>query len=90
MYNGTIRSQALALIESGRSLRSISVLTGINRSTLRDWRDHPEPAGRTLLACPRCDGAPASPEPGADYVYLLGLYLGDGCISRAGDRKSVV
>ncbi len=28
---------------------------------------------------------PALPEPGTDYAYLLGLYLGDGCISAAGD-----
>jgi hypothetical protein len=30
------------------------------------------------------------PEPQADYVYLLGLYLGDGCISRASTRDKDV
>jgi hypothetical protein len=30
------------------------------------------------------------PEPQADYAYLLGLYLGDGCISLAGARDKKV
>jgi hypothetical protein len=30
------------------------------------------------------------PTPCADYAYLLGLYLGDGCISRASDRNKDV
>jgi hypothetical protein len=30
------------------------------------------------------------PEPLTDYSYLLGLYLGDGCISVAGDRAKGV
>jgi hypothetical protein len=34
---------------------------------------------RSLGGCPRCDGATLD-EPA--YAYLLGLYLGDGCISR--------
>src|ERR1700733_802811 len=37
-----VRLQASALIDSGHSLRSISMSMGINRSTLREWRDYPE------------------------------------------------
>jgi hypothetical protein len=68
----------LALIDSGHSLRSISMSTGINRSTLREWRDHPEEAQRARASCPRCADVVRLPEPCADYAYLLGLYLGDG------------
>lgn len=59
--------------------------TGISRPTLRDWRDHPTKALQSRASCPRCASRPAAPEPQADYAYLLGLYLGDGCISVGGD-----
>jgi hypothetical protein len=38
---------------------------------------------------PLCDD-PALPEPRADYAYLLGLYLGDGCISVGGNPAKEV
>jgi hypothetical protein len=87
MYRPEVRHRALALIRGGHSLRSISMSMGINRSTLREWRDHPEKAERSGASCPRCAAVVALPEPCADYAYLLGLYLGDGCISRASDRN---
>jgi hypothetical protein len=90
MYNRTVRRQALALIQTGHSLQSISRSTGINRSTLRAWRDDPDKAIRKQAVCPRCDGIPSLPAPTADYAYLLGLYLGDGCISRAGASEKNV
>jgi hypothetical protein len=90
MYRPEVRQRALALIDSGHSLRSISMSTGINRSTLREWRDHPEIAQRSRASCPRCADVAALPEPCADYAYLLALYLGDGCISVAGDRAKGV
>ena len=90
MYRTEVRHRALALIRGGHSLRSISMSMGINRSTLRDWRDHPEKAERSGASCPRCAHVVALPEPCADYAYLLGLYLGDGCISRASDRNKDV
>jgi hypothetical protein len=84
VYSSEIRVRALSLIENGFPLRVISMSTGISRATLRDWRDHPEKDG-SRVSCPRCADDPTLPEPGADYAYLLGLYLGDGCISFAGD-----
>jgi hypothetical protein len=84
MYNSDVRCHAIALMECGLSLRSVSMATGVNRATLRDWREHPRMA---RAACPRCAAHPTLPEPHHDYAYLLGLYLGDGCISRMGDKK---
>jgi hypothetical protein len=90
MYGPKVRLQALALIDSGHSLRSISMSMGIHRSTLREWRDYPETAYRARASCPRCADQPSLPEPRSDYAYLLGLYLGDGCISRASARTKDV
>jgi len=89
MYSSEVRGNAIVLMERGFSLRSISRSTGVSRSTLRDWREHPEKA-LNRATCPRCADSPCLPEPHADYAYLLGLYLGDGCISRAGARDKEV
>ena len=90
MYSSDVRRDAIALMERGFSLRSISMSTGINRSTLREWREHPEIGANPRAECPRCSDSVTLPEPHADYAYLLGLYLGDGCISRAGARDKEV
>ncbi|HEY2508789.1 MAG TPA: transcriptional regulator [Streptosporangiaceae bacterium] len=84
MYDRDVRQRAVALLEQGLSLRSISLSTGISRSALRDWRDHPEKVDR-VSSCPRCRDIPTLPEPTGDYAYVLGLCLGDGCISVGGD-----
>jgi hypothetical protein len=90
MYSIDVRRHALALMDRGLSLRSISMSTGINRATLHDWRQHPEKAANTHATCSRCATSPTLPEPQADYAYLLGLYLGDGCISRGSARDKEV
>lgn len=66
----------LAAIESGESLSAVSRDLGINRSTLRAWRESP---GQRRVDCSRCDGFAVD---GQAYAALLGFYLGDGCISR--------
>jgi hypothetical protein len=76
-------------MEQGFSLRGISTATGISRSTLHSWREHPLSLN-PRATCPRCEQNPSLPEPLADYAYLLGLYLGDGCISLAGARDKKV
>lgn len=80
------------LWEAGHSDTAIARATGIPRSTVRDWRINPSPRlygeeGRKRRAngrqrpCPICTPE-TSALPGPDYAYLLGLYLGDGHISR--------
>jgi len=79
VYDKQTRVAALDLIESGLSLNAVSKSTGINRATLRSWRD--EPARVRRSTCVRCQPEPGTPVPAATYSYVLGLYLGDGCIS---------
>ncbi|MFG2563141.1 transcriptional regulator [Streptomyces sp. NPDC048496] len=84
MYDLDTRKRALALIAQGFSQNSVSKQTGISRAAIRSWQTRIEPLGWSRAAdCPRCGDTPSDPEDPAVYAYLLGLYLGDGCISSA-------
>jgi hypothetical protein len=83
-----VRSEALTLISRGLNDCEVARRTRIPRSTIRDWRNPsyvPKSVTHGLL-CPRCwRPAYRRIELGqADYAELLGLYLGDGHIVRAG------
>ncbi|MFF4155459.1 transcriptional regulator [Streptomyces sp. NPDC001678] len=82
MYDIETRRRALALVGQGRSLNSVSEETGISRYTLRSWQTRIEPLARPASTCSRCGPDPRPPDDPAAYAYLLGLYLGDGCVSR--------
>lgn len=82
MHPGVAVETALAMAERGMSASAIAASLDVPRSTVRDWL-----AGRV----PRTTQAPCSVPHDLDglppaYVCLLGLYLGDGCIS-AGERR---
>jgi hypothetical protein len=84
MYDVGTRKRALALVAQGRSLNSVSKETGISRAAIRSWQTRIDPLPRMLIQatpCVRCRPAPELPEDGEAYAYLLGLYLGDGCVS---------
>ncbi|MGW2597262.1 transcriptional regulator [Streptomyces klenkii] len=85
MYDLETRHRALALVRQGRSLNSVSKETGISRYALRSWEARLEPLSRAAAPCERCGPAPQTLRSPAAYTYLLGLYLGDGCLS-AGRR----
>jgi hypothetical protein len=80
--------QALELIEAGINDSEIRRRLGIPRGTIRDWRVGLASAsgGRTKFwsgkrpnpTCFRCDDGWVDEEA---YAYLLGEYLGDGCLS---------
>jgi hypothetical protein len=71
------------LVEKGLNDSQIARLTGIPRRTVLDWRRDRRDLQSPLAADPN---DPAEGElPGRAYAYLLGMYLGDGCIS-AGRR----
>ncbi|MFD3512271.1 transcriptional regulator [Streptomyces sp. NPDC058657] len=76
MYDMATRKRALSLVAQGRSLNSVSQETGISRYAIRSWQTRIEPLPRITGALIR--HTPADP---AAYSYLLGLYLGDGCLS---------
>jgi hypothetical protein len=74
------------LISDGYTATQVARMTGIPRSTVRDWS-----VGRNLRQKRAGNsGVPCgwdrefSELDAESYGYLLGLYLGDGCISRAG------
>ena len=91
MYDKSARIRAMALVAQGQSLKAVSRATGIARATLRDWRDHPEKLALSAKrTCPRCSSERSTVEPQSYYAYLLGLYLGDGCISRQGPARKGV
>ncbi|MBO8194596.1 helix-turn-helix domain-containing protein [Streptomyces oryzae] len=81
MYDLDTRKRALALVAQGRSLNSVSKQTGISRSCLREWQHRLHPVRRGITTCEQCSSPPRPPRDLAAYSYLLGLYLGDGCIS---------
>lgn len=72
---------AKRLMEAGLNDCAIAREIGVPRTTVRDWRRQPAVRRRDL-------GAPCgiahdfSRLPAQAYCYVLGLYLGDGCISR--------
>lgn len=67
---------ASKLIEAGVNDCEIGRRLGIPRGTIRDWRVR----GRSQVTsgCPLCDNVFLDK---AAYSYLLGIYLGDGCLS---------
>jgi hypothetical protein len=73
-----------ALVATGLNDCEVARRSGVPRSTVQEWRNRPVPPGtlsrrRHVKPCPRCDGAPVDE---AAYAYLLGLYPGDGCLSK--------
>jgi hypothetical protein len=81
---GEVREVA-SLVATGLNDCEIARRTGIPRGTIRDWRHERRwelwPYRAYSNSCPQC-GAPghefAALPP--EYVYLLGMYLGDGYI----------
>jgi hypothetical protein len=76
-------NQVQLLIAAGVNDCAIARQTGIPRSTVREWRRRPPNRLRRPSASSPCGVLHVfSALPHAAYSYLLGLYLGDGCISR--------
>ena len=75
---------ALALISDGLNDREAAESLGLARATVRDWRRSSErgvaPGGARCPRCWRPSQRRLNFDPD-DYAELLGLYLGDGCIS---------
>ena len=71
----------MALAAEGLNNCEIARRTGIPRGTVSDWRLGRRPNfDRAPGTCTVCRGEPSA-LPQAPYTYLLGLYLGDGCLA---------
>lgn len=90
MHGAAEVERVLALRASGMSVPEIVDATEISRWTIYNWLRGQVPdldahrrggVGRIAYECPACSGD-LMDLPRAVYVYLLGLYLGDGCIYR--------
>ncbi|WP_028809626.1 hypothetical protein [Streptomyces sp. 351MFTsu5.1] len=90
IQHGTdVRHRAIALLRSGVRNADVARQLNVPVGTIGKWLHldrarRGECPGRQPPKCPRCDGRPLDT---AAYAYLLGLYLGDGCIS--GLRRGV-
>ena len=72
--------QVLALHAQGVPVAEIARRTGIPRSTMRYWlAQGPAYPRRASVPCRPCAHIGSVPQ--GPYTYLLGLYLGDGCLS---------
>jgi hypothetical protein len=80
-------TQSLELAGHGLSASEVARRVGVPRATVRDWLAGRVPArvpahyGTTPGACGACGGVHDLDALPASYVYLLGMYLGDGCLS---------
>ncbi len=75
------------LAAAGLNHSEIARATGVPRTTVRMWLVGQTPDfNRSSSSCPVCAGQPER-LPRSRYVYLLGLYLGDGALSEG--RRNV-
>ena len=78
MHSRATVAEVLRLRATGLNYCEISRRLGVSRSTVREWSVGKLPRSSRQDPCDQ--GSNAVRDPSA-YVYLLGLYLGDGCIS---------
>ena len=78
MHSGRTVRAALELARSGSNATEVARQLAIPRRTVADWLRGSTP--QTADPDAGCKHEPGDLPP--DYVYLLGMYLGDGCISK--------
>jgi hypothetical protein len=85
MHPPEVREAVLELIDAGHNDCEVARRTGLPRTTIRDWRRPTYVSTELQELCPRCwRRAKSMRFSPSDYSELLGLYLGDGCISAYG------
>jgi hypothetical protein len=76
-------TQSLELAGMGPSTSEVARRVGVPRSTVRDWLAGRLPAAfrPNASGCAGCGAIHDLETLPAQYVYLLGMYLGDGCLA---------
>ena len=77
-------ANALELSAGGKSATEVARLIAVPRATVRDWTVGKLPRRNRLgvvPGCDRCGDVHDVARHAPDYAYLLGMYLGDGCLS---------
>ena len=79
MYNRAVRQQAFDLRSRGLSTSEIHRELGVSRAAITVWLRDRSTALSVRPGCFVCSDVPLTvPD---QYVYLLGQYLGDGCVT---------
>jgi hypothetical protein len=82
MHSRETVDDVLALANEGLGARRIATLTGVPVRTVTDWlRGRTPRQGVFSDGCSVCGGSRHRIDAPAAYVYLLGMYLGDGHIA---------
>ena len=87
-----IRTQAISMLRSGVSNAEVARKLNISKDTIGYWKHQDrrsiEPGpDRRRSTCPRCAPEEVTLDRQA-YSYLLGLYLGDGCIGNGAAMRA--
>ncbi len=88
-YPKRLQTAVRELLGTGLSDYEIAARTGVKRATVQRWRRHGFPVGWTAPVPIAIDPDRWEPHRREAYSYLLGLYLGDGNISRHGSTFSL-
>lgn len=81
--------RAVELDREGQNHSQIARTLGVSRAAVRDWLNNPQRRIQVLSQVATHEAARCSlieSAPRREYSYLLGQYLGDGCISAMGPR----
>ncbi len=88
-YSLTYVEAAVAMHDRGVNVMQIAKALGVSRDAVRGWVANPaERRDRLALSASHDQNncSLLSSAPTAEYAYLLGQYLGDGCLSEMGPR----
>lgn len=77
VYSSEVFHEAKRLLAAGHSNRDVAMEVGVSRSTVQHWRSRTEPPRGWIAP----DRPPWRPPDERTYAYVLGLYLGDGCLT---------
>jgi Homeodomain-like domain len=82
-HRADVVTESLQLAGQGLSTSEVARRVGVPRATVRDWLAGrlPRDWHRGGTGCVECGAVHDLGALPASYVYLLGMYLGDGCLS---------